>query len=497
MNEPLEDRIRAALRARAAATTVAPPPVFAPPRPARPSWVVPVGVATVGAAAAAVAVLAMGADGTDEPTVVAGPDAPASPETTAGSTAAEPLLGPLPYLLLDAAASPTSVEATTGASTAPPEPGWHVQVFESPAGAGGPRVQVLTLPYLDEDGPDDIGSTYAAAATDPVSVQGQPARLLRSDDGFVGLWWPGGGAGGVLLSAEDLSVEELLAMADGLVPRTDAGGWDVTSVPAGLAATVDAARGSDVADPWWNVTIQYEGTDRVGPALSVSTGGAVTFADMTAPSAFATTEPITVAGRPGILVTTGGDPLDHHVVWRPNDTTIAEIWAMGSTRDEVLALAAGVREVSEAVWSAALPPDTLTPAGQAALVAAIEGGSPLPAGGTTWADVLHRDSGSAPAADSVLAPRGEYTHRLFLFAACAWQLGWADATAGGDAAAAAAALDQLDAAGDWRITQVMIEDMVARGMPEADAESFLGWSRSAIENGDHQTARAEIESSCR
>ena len=371
----------------------------------------PVGVAGVGAAAAAVVALVVMVAGTETPHR---PRRPRRAARATGSTptgpapAADPVLGPLPYLLLDdPTLSVTSVDATVGPPTATGpdtgEAGWHVQSYETAAGLGGPRVQVLTVPYLDADGPDDIGHTYGDADTDRVTVQGEPANLLTRDR-FAGLWWPGGGDGGVLLSAWDVAADELVALADGLVARSGggAGGWDASTLPSGLALTVDVPRGSDVTVPWWSANVQYVrvGVEGTGPSLSISTGGAVAFADMTAPSPFQSIEPVTVDGRPGALIAMA-DGADHRLLWRHSDTTIGEIWAMGTTRDEVVAMAAAIREVGEDEWVASLPPTRSRPPGRPTC-------SPpwrrarrcRPA--SSWDGFLQRDSSSSPAADAVL-----------------------------------------------------------------------------------------------
>lgn len=476
MNDGLEERIRAALQARAEDTVVdatAHPPTRRTGRSRRtgrrPSSVA-LGVVGLGAAAAAIAaavvVLRDPDDADRERTVVAGPD---------GSGAEGSLLGPLPYLVIDLPGLvPTTVEATTEAPSAvdPSTDGWYVQQYETAGGVAGPRVQVVSVPRFDADGSNDIGSRYTEATTQPVTVQGQPARLVVHGR-FTGVWWPGGGTGGVLLTASDVSSDAVVALADGLVARTDGPGWDAGPLPDGFALTVDGARGSDGTGPSRRVAMQYRQAVDPGVSLSVSTGGDVAFADRTAPNPVETYEPYEVAGRPAVLVEAGGDFDEYRVLWRPTDTTIAEISAVGSSRDEVFALAVSVRELDEAAWVAALPEDALVPDEQSATLDGLAPGTPLPAG-ASWDDFDLAGFGvdGPVAGDPVVVGGTRFLTGMVLYAICAWEREWVAAVDADDDERAAAAVAAWSERGSWSLYETLGERMELAGSEVAAADLF-------------------------
>jgi hypothetical protein len=482
----LEVRLRAALAARSAATPgVDPPATFTPPsRPPSTRSLPTVAIAVGLAAAAVVAVAVVDADGSDDADRVVAADDPAAPATTTAPEA--PLLGPLPAVLLGDR-TPVLVEVGTGTVQPAADPsaaGWHVQVFGSADDPTGPQIQVLTVPHLDADGPDDIVATYTAATTDPVTVQGSPARLQDDGEGFVAVWWPGGGAGGVLIRARGVAADAVVALADGLVPRADGGGWDATVVPDGLTSLVDGGRAGDATTPWWMSNLQYGGDANAG--LTFTLAGEVAFAERIGPQAGSTVEPVTVLGRPGVLRTT---EYDQAVLWQHDDAVIGELWVTGASRDDVIAAIASLREVTEREWLAAMPEDTFTATEQTALAAEVAPGSPLPSGFDWGEFVTTEDGGSMPATDAVVTAGSDYVGRFGRYALCAWQTTWLEAMDAGDQAGADAARAALEGASSWTVTQLVNDHYAARGFDPANGD-VITWDREGIEAGDVEAVRA-------
>ena len=478
----LEDRLRDVLQRVAEATPIDDRPMrpSAQRRPTqRLALVAAVVLLVVVGLVAGVLALQSGDDGRQQTTVT-------TPTPEAG-----PRLGPLPYLVvgegrLGSVIVSHEIPATTE------RPPWWSQTYAADD-IYGPALHILTLPA--GDGPkDDINATYATARTTGVSVQGSPARLLE-EMGVVSLWWPGGGPDGTILTARGLTVDELVAVADGLRTR-DSEGWEVTSIPASLSPVSDEPRESLAPEmPQWSLMAQVHDVEPLnGPALlRIFTAGRGTIAASRAEMR-GLLEPVTIAHQPGHLLVRDQDVW---LLWEPVPGVQAELWLTMDDADAAVgrAVAASVAVVTEEAWFAALPDDALDAEAQAALFAETEDGTPLPAG-ISMADVRATVGMAGHGADrrEVVASEHEIVPRLANVIGCMWAGTWADATERGDSARAQAAIAALRGSTEWSVVRRFTNGLTI-GDAEAGGQLMAIWI-GVVQAGNVAAAREAMDGTC-
>jgi hypothetical protein len=340
----LEDRLRSALRARAATTAAQPPERFVP---------APTGstgghssrrrALLVGAAAIAAGVLAVGAvaltrdNGNDRDDVTTRPPPPAEQ-----GLAVDGPSGSRWFVLDLPGVTPTGASVEDRGDTGGDA---SLQAFRTADGFGGPAVWVESVPPGDDLGPGD------GPGTTGITIQGRDATVSEMD-GSVTVSLPGTADEGVYLVAVNMSVDDVVRFAEGLRPRGDGRGWDATDPPRGLAEVpLDGEPAGENVYAEWSYTGQLDANYE----LFVNPGGAAVFEDWAREHAAgaATVEPITVDGRPGLIVDTEGEVI---AVWRPTDTVVADFRVSG-TVDDLIADLEALRPVDEAAWLAHLSPD--------------------------------------------------------------------------------------------------------------------------------------------
>jgi hypothetical protein len=349
----LEDRLRSALRARAATTEARPPERFVPGptgstgstgstggRSSRRRALV-LGAAAVAAGVLAIAAVALtrddGHDGNDVST------RPPSPEEEGlgvnGPSGSRWFVLDLPGVTPTSA----SVEDRGGQSIRAGQ-STTLQAFRTDDGFAGPALWVeTTLPGQDL-GPEQDGPGVTRA-----TVQGRTATVSEFD-GSVTLSWPGGPDEGFYIIAVHMSVDDVVAFADGLRARGNGEGWDATELPRGLGEIPpDAGDTSDEIYAEWS----YSGPFDANYELFVNPGGASVFENWAREHAVGarSVEPLTVGGRPGVVIETESETV---VVWRPTDTAVADFRISGTV--DLVSDLQGLRPVDEAAWLDHLPP---------------------------------------------------------------------------------------------------------------------------------------------
>jgi hypothetical protein len=341
----LEDRLRSALRARAGTTAVEPPERFVPGPTVRTDTPPSRRVLVVAAAAVVAGVLAIGAVALardDSSGVTTGP-----PTSAEEGRAVHGPSGSRWFVLDLPDVTPTGADVEDRGGDSVLGPNRSFQAFRTADGFAGPSLWVEGIPAgtgLDS-GDDPPGSTRT-------TIQGRDA-MVGEVDGSVTLTWPPGGADeGFDITAIGIDADEVVAFAEGLRPRGDGQGWDATDLPGGLAEIpLDGETPSDARYAEWSYTDPLDGNYE----LSVNPGGAPVFEDWVREhvDGGGTVTPITVDGRPGVVVQTESELV---AVWRPTDTVVADFRVTGTVDDMVTDLEA-LLPVDEAAWLDHLPPD--------------------------------------------------------------------------------------------------------------------------------------------
>jgi hypothetical protein len=349
----LEDRLRSALRARAATTSARPPERFVPGpgsgaapgatvRPGGPSSrrrALVVGAAAVAVGVLAVAAVALTRDGNDD--VSTRPPTPAE-----NGLAVHGPSGSRWFVLDLPGVTPTGAGVEDQGEPAGAGPGPAFQAFRSDAGFGGPALWVETVPPGGDLGPEGSGPGVTRT-----TIRGRDATMTEVGS-TITLSLPGGADGGFYITAVDISADDLVAFADGLRARSDGAGWDATVRPQGLAELPldDGVSAFGVYAEW-----SYTGPLDANYELIVRPGGAGVFEDWAREhgSGAGTVKPLTVDGRPGVVIQTESELI---ALWRPTDTVVADFRVNG-TVDDLIADLEALRPVDEAAWRAHLPPD--------------------------------------------------------------------------------------------------------------------------------------------
>ena len=329
----LEDRVRAALAERAHATVVDVPDDFMP------GGFVPSGAGLsrrnllVAAAALAVVVLGIAAlalrdgDGIDSETAEA-PDQPAPGTPVHGPTGSAWFVLDLPDL-----SAPRTSRESAGTDTNHAE----LQAFRTDAGFDGPTV------WLEPGG----GAQEGEGVTE-VTVNGETA-FVDEDGDVIRLVTPRDE--GFYLVAAHLTIEDVVAFAEGLEPR-DGGGWNATVLPRGL---VEVTEDDPPLPPADRSELSYTGSDRANYELFVDPGGQAEFEERAREtvSSGGGVEALSVDGRPGLFVDPGeGETI---AVWRPTDDAVAD-FRTSLDRDGLLAAMEALRPVGEADWPGSADP---------------------------------------------------------------------------------------------------------------------------------------------
>ena len=468
----LEQRLRAALRARVQGAPVTSLPRLTPgqfPESTGGRRAVLIGgsaVLAVMAGLAAVAVLQP--DGRSGPVAVnvAGPVA-GEPEHR---SAAVRVILDLPGL------DPVRVDETVvsgGVAAGPGVDGFYIQSFRSPFGFSGPMVWVLTVPP-PPSGRNDYGFNIGR----PLTIQRSPAHLQGSGPGLR-LTWPADNGGGVIVASWGLSEDAVVSFANGL--RRRQAGWDATVLPEGLAVVVDSPR-AGYRPPGTRVEETYRNSSGRQVQLSVTSVTPVGFEDRAMGVASARSfEAITVAGRLGLLIgEPGGGPSGFLVLWQPTDTSMAELRLKPATaddvvtREDVLAVASAIRVVDDDAWQSSLPSSTIQPDDFHEEVARLQAGAPLPSG-SSW-DAFE----VAP----VARDRPSLAEEMLTYAVCAWQRDWLSATTAGENTRADAVVNTLEKAATWPIAR----EAAPWVQPPDIGESLSGQMRS----GDVASVRVSV-----
>jgi hypothetical protein len=338
----LEDRLRSALRARAGTTAVQPPEQFVPGPTVRPDTPPSRRVLLVAAAAVVAGVLAIGAVALvrdDNSGVTISPPTPREEGLAVHGPS-----GSRWFVLdlLDVTPTGADVQDRGGASVRGPNRSF--QAFRTADGFAGPSVWVEGIPAGTDPGSGDQPSTT------PTTIQGRDATVTELD-GSVMVSRPGGADEGFSIVAVGMSVDDVVAFAEGLRPRSDGQGWDATDLPGGLAEIpLDGETPSDARYAEWSYTDPLDGNYD----LFVNPGGAPVFEDWVREhaAAGATMTPLTVDGRPGVILQTESELV---AIWRPTDTVVADFRVNGTVDDMVTDLEA-LRAVDEAAWLDHFPP---------------------------------------------------------------------------------------------------------------------------------------------
>jgi hypothetical protein len=219
-----------------------------------------------------------------------------------------------------------------------------LQPFRTDRGFAGPALWVATRPPGSggESSQDELGTTRA-------TIQGREATVTRTG-GTVMLTWPGGADEGFYITAVNMSVDDVVAFAEGLRHRGDGEGWDATERPAGLAEIPLAAERTNEIYAEWS----YSGPADANYELMINPGGAVVFEDWAREhiAGAGSVMPLTVDGHSGVIVRTESELV---AVWRPTDSVVADFRVNGTIDDLVRDLEA-LHPVDEAAWLDHLPP---------------------------------------------------------------------------------------------------------------------------------------------
>lgn len=354
----LEERVRAALHARASATVTASPDRFVPRPPRQPRVrrhaKVALAAAALALAAALVASLAFGREGRpDVATDPAGPDG-TRPSTTVvtsgqGDARARQLSGPSGsrWFVLDlpgvvpAGASRTEASALDDDTTT-------LQSFRTDAGFSGPLVWVETVPLGAEFGFGDV----AGGATQ-VTVGGSAGYLYDHGDAAT-LGVPDAGGAGLYVNALGLPAADVVEFAAGL--RLAPGGEGVDAepdLPRGLEEVlVDTAPPADPEYAEWS----YTGENGENYELFVTPGGGAVFEDglrQHVEGGGVTLEAMSVDSRPGVIVHRAGESV---VLWRPTDDVVVD-FRTSAAGDDLIAAVEALRPVDLDAWVDHLPPE--------------------------------------------------------------------------------------------------------------------------------------------
>lgn len=326
----LEDRVRGALASRAHSTVIDVPESFTPDTVARHRRR---RTLVLAAAAATVAVLGIAAlavqVGRDDDGVDTATDDVPEPGTRGTS-----VHGPTgsPWLVLDLPGlSPPRSDRVPTEPLAGGRP--ELQAFRTEAGFDGPMV------WIEPGG----GALRGSTAID-VTVGGRPAYAYRDGGGdIVTITMPQ--QDGVFVVAANLEVDEVVAFADGLQPRSG-GGWEASVLPRGLAEVTEDAAPTPAAE---HLELSYTGPDGANYELFVNPGGQAVFESWAREFAAGGGDVValSVDGRPGVLFDAPeGETV---AVWRPTDDTVADIRTNLDVEGTLAAMSA-LRPVDEADW---------------------------------------------------------------------------------------------------------------------------------------------------
>jgi hypothetical protein len=328
----LEDRVRAALASRARSTVVDVPHRITPgPVPDLRSRRAPVLAAAVTVVVLGIAALAVylvrdneadtATEEVPEPTPTTGTSIPGTP--IEGATGAKWFVLDMPGLSPpDSSSTPTE-----------PVPGGlpGLQAFRAAAGFDGPSV------WLEPS----VGAQGGEGATE-VTVGGGTA-YVRTDGDVVTL--TSAAEGGAYVIAAHLDVDDVVAFADGLQPRTE-GGWDATVLPEGLVEVTEVEPDQPAAE---HLELEYTRTDGAHYEMFVNPGGQAVFESWAREFVVngGSIEALSFDGRPGLLI---DPPVGETIaVWRPTDDAVVD-FRTSLDREGLLEALDALRPVDEADW---------------------------------------------------------------------------------------------------------------------------------------------------
>lgn len=413
----LEERLRDALRQRVDAPVPERPPAPASHGHGR-RWVV------AGAVAAAVALVVLLAGGDGGPKrVVTTPATTPAPSTTA----------PVPPRIVLDGAEITGVTDESARRPPPTGPTGWLQLYRSP---GWTPAQLLFAEVVPAEGPfDDANDTGAERRT----VRGATAYLAQRTPAVTTLAVPSPGGGGVRFTGYGLGPADVVAAAETLSPPADGSPGLVAAgpIPAGLILFKEGPASPAGGD---GVVVRFRLADGPTVELTLAPAGPTTLEHRLLDSMGTTTGVDAVpvlGGRAGFLVAAGPPTL----LW-PADGWVGELRGDVSV-DRLRGLAGTLRQVDEAAWTAALPPEAVTGPEQPDEARRLEQGIPLPPG-ATWDGLAVGRLNPDP-----------YGFRVDVtsYALCRWTTAWRDARSAGDTGAAGQAVDALTGAARWPAMQ--------------------------------------------
>ena len=241
-----------------------------------------------------------------------------------------------------------------------------VQSFRNPSlGFDGPGVLVVTQPTIEDWG--------AGQGARELTVQGQPAWLMRfSPLSALMTWHPGDGRL-VALYGTRLSDDELTDIAQRLRP-VDAG-WQVSSpafelseLNSGSPAPLQAMAETDLTGDGGQVQLRQQLTSIIEFETLVQ--DRITSA--------ASLRQVTVAGEPAALVRYVGGAERWTAMWYANG--VAHELDGNTREEEFLSALASVRQFDEAQWLSLLPPSVVAPDEREGAVTEMLSDIPIPPG---------------------------------------------------------------------------------------------------------------------
>ena len=192
---------------------------------------------------------------------------------------------------------------------------------------------------IGDDNPDQVTT---------VDINGSPGYLHGAESGAPSLGWRLEDGTTAFIEAPGMDSDDLLAFARSMQARPDRQGWDVETLPEGLAPIVDAANTSRPATA--HNSLRYESPDgRVELNSSLSTP--VQFEDRVADylNASIDVENTTVRGQPAVVIRSEHDT---RVLWFEPDADVQHYFIIdGSAEDQVDEIIAGLSELPSTEWA--------------------------------------------------------------------------------------------------------------------------------------------------
>ena len=262
----------------------------------------------------------------------------------------QPAPGELPRLTIDmpgldlVRAAIGTTEFSEGLLQSPPSTWWFQSFRPASDDWSGPGV------YVQTGSRDGLSLGETAPGWTPVDVNGHSAVLHTRPDGRASLGWHLPDGTTALVTAHDVSTDELVALARSMQLRPDAQGWAIGDLPSGLVPVLDEAvshrprgdsHGLTFAGDVGRVDL-HSSTDTATSAEGRIAG------ELDGPVAAVSNT--TVRGIAAAVVRRADD--ETRVFWFDRDLGIEHYLIIDSAlSDQVEAIIASITELDEATWN--------------------------------------------------------------------------------------------------------------------------------------------------